>query len=201
MSSRAGIARRTRAKTSTTAVHPLDRPEVRHVNQERLAVRREPLAQVRSRRRADSVAQSMKFGMTRMSQRHAELAVGVGREALGHGRHAVRLLDAERDDLRVRRIAAEQRDVGAVQRRDHARHVAALARREHLPRQVRRGRVRNRVVRVHDVEPLVARRPARSCSRATAGTAARGTADSSASRRGGTTGRAGSRRGGPACRC
>ena len=71
---------------------------------------------------------------------------------------------------------------------------ARTRRRQDLPRQVRGRGVRNRVVRVHDVEPLVARRPARSCSRATADTAARGTADSSASRRGGTTDRAGSRR-------
>ena len=53
-----------------------------------------------------------------MSRVHAQLAVGVGLEALGDGRHAVGLLDAERDGLGVRAVAAEQRDVGAVERRD-----------------------------------------------------------------------------------
>ena len=45
-----------------------------------------------------------------------------------HRRHAVGLLDAKRDDLRIRRIAPEQRDVGAVQRRDHPRHRAPACR-------------------------------------------------------------------------
>ena len=50
----------------------------------------------------------------------AELAKRVRLEALRHGGDAVGLLDAERDDFGIRRVAAEQRDVGAVQRRDDA---------------------------------------------------------------------------------
>ena len=93
-----------------------------------------------------------------MSRRDPELAEGVGLEALGDRRHAVGLLDAEGHGLRIGAVAAEQRDVGAVQRGDDARHARRLARRrQNLPRQIRGRRVRDRVVRVDDVELLVAR--------------------------------------------
>ena len=51
---------------------------------------------------------------------HGELAVGIRLETFRHRGDAVRLLDAERDGFRIRPIAAKQRDVGAVQRRDDA---------------------------------------------------------------------------------
>ena len=63
----------------------------------------------------------------------------------------------------IRAIAAEQRDVRAVQRGDNRRDVGDVARRggpgrgQNLTRQVRRRGVWNRVVGVHDVEVLVAR--------------------------------------------
>ena len=134
----------------------LDRPEVRDVDEDLLAVRGEAGAQ-----RAD-VAAAVQRAVDEVGNdpdvaRHPELAIGIGLEALRDGGHAVGLLDAEGDGFRVRRIAAEQRDVGAVQRRDDARHDAAAARRQNLPRQIGRGRMRHRVVRVHDVELLGAR--------------------------------------------
>ena len=58
----------------------------------------------------------------------------------------------------VRRLAAEQRDVRAVQRRQHARRGRVAFRGEDLAGEVGRGRVRHGVVRVDDVEL---------CSRAT----------------------------------
>ena len=94
--------------------------------------------------------------MTSIVALHAQLAPGRLAQALRHRGHAVRLLDRVRHDLRERRIAADERDVRAVQRRHHPRHGTA-ARLEHLPRQQRRRRVRNRVVRVDDVEPELAR--------------------------------------------
>ena len=48
----------------------------------------------------------------------AELAPRIGFEALGHRGDPVRLFDAERHGLRVRRVAAKQGNVGSVQRRD-----------------------------------------------------------------------------------
>ena len=64
----------------------------------------------------------------------------------------------KRDDLRVRAIAAEQRDVGAVQRGDHARHDAAVVDDARICR-ARYAAVACGigVVRVDDVELLVAR--------------------------------------------
>ena len=50
---------------------------------------------------------------------------------------------------------AENRHVGAVQRGDRARHaLRPRVRVEDLPREIRRGRVRNGVMRVDDVEPM-----------------------------------------------
>ena len=63
--------------------------------------------------------------MTRISRSTPQLALGVRLQALRHGGDAVGLLDAERDGFRVRRIAAEQRDVGAMQRRDDFRRRPA----------------------------------------------------------------------------
>ena len=100
----------------------------------------------------------MKFGMTRMSHVTPSSRWCRARKALGHSRDAVRLLDAERHDLGIGRIASEQRDVGAVQRGDDARHACRVWRSvSTCLRQIRRGGMRNRVVRVHDVELLVAR--------------------------------------------
>ena len=87
----------------------------------------------------------------------AELAVRVGLEALGNRRDAVRLRDAERHGLGVRPIVAEQRDVGTVQGRNHTRHGFTAAAAEDLPREIRRRRVRDGVMRMDDVELLVPR--------------------------------------------
>ncbi len=87
----------------------------------------------------------------------AKLPVRVGLEAFGDSRDAVRLLDAEGHGFRIRAVAAEQRDVGAVQRRDDLGHTGATSGRQDLARQIPRGRVRDRVVRVDDLELLVAR--------------------------------------------
>ena len=66
-----------------------------------------------------------------------------------------RLLDRKRHDSRVRRIAADERDVGAVQRGDGPRRRPATPSAARIwPREIGRGRVRNGVMRVDDVEPL-----------------------------------------------
>ena len=92
---------------------------------------------------------------------------------------AVRLLDRERDHAPIRRIAANQRDVGAVQRRHRPRRAIAGDDASIWSREIRRRGMRHRVVRVDDVEPVLLARPARSCWSVRAGTAARGTADRS----------------------
>ena len=78
-------------------------------------------------------------------------------------------------------IAADERDVGAVQRRHDARHRAARCG-DDVPRQVGGGGVRDRVMRVDDVERLLARDLHDLVRRARARTAARGTAGRPASR-------------------
>ena len=95
---------------------------------------------------------------------------------------------------RVRRIAADQRDVGAVQRRHDLRHAIGRVRRHDLPREIRGRGVRHGVMRVDDVEVMLRARPGRSSSPATARTAARGTADRPAWPPRGTCRRGSSRR-------
>ena len=100
-------------------------------------------------------SQSRKFGMTRMS-----LDTPSSRyvSALRLSDTAVTPSDCsmpKRDDLRVRAVAAEQRDVRAVQRRDHARARRGTCRDARICRaRYAAVGVRNRVVRVNDVEPL-----------------------------------------------
>ena len=53
------------------------------------------------------------------------------------------------------RIAADDRDVGAVERRDHRRRRTSAVG-DDLPREVGCGGVRNRVVRVDDIQRLCA---------------------------------------------
>ena len=86
----------------------------------------------------------------------AELAARGLAQALGHGGHAVRRLDRVGDDLRKRWIAPDQRDVGAVQRR-HDPRDGVTAGLQHLSRQQRRRGVRDRVVRVDDLQRELAR--------------------------------------------
>ena len=74
-------------------------------------------------------------------------------QAFRDRRDRVGLFDAERDGFRVRRIAADDRDVGAVKRRDDGGAGRPLSR-DDLPRKVGGGGVWNRVVRVDDVERL-----------------------------------------------
>ncbi len=136
--------------------HPFHGPEIGDVNQQLLIARRQPCA-----KRAD-LAPAVRRAIDEVRNhpdlaRDPELADRLRAQALGHGRDAVRLIDAEGDRLGVRRVASEQRDVGSVQRRDHARDRARTLRPENLPRQVRGGRVRYRVVRMHDIETFVAR--------------------------------------------
>ena len=64
----------------------------------------------------------------------------------------VRALDGVGDDLRIRRIVADERDVGAMERGDDFRNRAARGRMKDLLGQQRRRRMRDRVVRVDDVE-------------------------------------------------
>ena len=86
---------------------------------------------------------------------HAQRGDRVGAEALGHRGHGVRPLDREGHHPGIRRIAADQRDVGAVQRRDGARRGDRGRRGEHLVGEVGGRRMRDRVVGMDDVEPVV----------------------------------------------
>jgi hypothetical protein len=84
--------------------------------------------------------------------RHRQLGVRRGAQAVGDRRNEVRLLNGEGDDLRVRAVVANQRDVGTVQCRDYPRSRAGARCREYLAREKRSGRMRYRVVGVNDVE-------------------------------------------------
>ena len=99
--------------------------------------------------------QSRKFGMTAIGMTHSQRGDGVGAQALGDRRHGVRLLDREGHDPGVGRIAADQRDVGAVQRRHRARRGGRRRRGQHLIGQVGGRRVRDRIVGVDDVERVL----------------------------------------------
>src|SRR6185503_18422237 len=85
-----------------------------------------------------------------------QLLVGRGPQALRDRGHQVRLIDRECDNLRIRRIAADERDVGAVQGGDDARRHAAV-RADDLAREETGRRVRDGIVRVDDVEAELAR--------------------------------------------
>ena len=84
---------------------------------------------------------------------HAQGRYRVGAQAARHRGHGVRLLDGKGDDPRVRRIAADERDIRAVQRRHHPRAGEGGRGRQHLIGEICRRCVRNGVVRVNDVEP------------------------------------------------
>ena len=131
----------------------LDRPEVRDVNHQlRLRVsaavaRQQPLVDGPPVEPAvEEVRDDVDLGA------HRQVTVRVVAQALGNGGDAVRLIDAERGGLGVRRVAADQRHVRAVQRGDDAGHLAAARRGQDLPREIAGGGVRYRVVGVDDVE-------------------------------------------------
>ena len=83
---------------------------------------------------------------------HGQHAVGLLLETLGDRRHPVRLVNRERHRFRVGVIAADERDVGPVQRGDHLRHAIGRGRLKNLPGQVGGSRMRHGVVRMDDVE-------------------------------------------------
>ena len=179
-------------------VHALHGAEVGHVDDEVIGAAQQLLPQLR--RRAAAVALAVEEVRQHVDRhRHAERAVGVGLEALRHGRHHVRLPDAVGHRLGVARVAADDRDVGAVERRDDAGD-GPMRVGDDLAREVRRRRrAGSRSGRGRCRAPACAR-PGRSCSRATARTAARGTAGRRASRRGERSGAA-RRASGTAPRC
>ena len=86
-----------------------------------------------------------------------KLAKRIRLEALGNRRHAVRLFHREGNRLRIGSVAANQRDVGAMQRRDHARYPRRTGACKNLPGEIGGGRVRNSVMRVNDVEIFLPR--------------------------------------------
>jgi hypothetical protein len=86
---------------------------------------------------------------------YAELGIGRRAQAVRDRRHGVGLLDRERDDARIRWIAADQGDVGSMQRGDDARPLSIGA--EDLSRQKCRRRMRDGVMRVDDIELRLAR--------------------------------------------
>ena len=114
---------------------------------------------------------------------YGHFSIRILAETVGHGGHAVGLVDAERGGFGVRRIAADQRHVGSVKRRDHTRDFLDTRRRENLFGQIRRGRVRNRVVGVDDIEIELTRHLDQLVGQRQQDTAARGTTDTQGSAR------------------
>ena len=84
----------------------------------------------------------------------AEGAVGLLPQVQGHRRHAVGALDRELGDGEVGRVLPDERDVGAVERRDDL-EVTLVG--HHLFREPRRRGEGNRVVHVQQLEPLTLR--------------------------------------------
>ena len=138
-------------------VNPLHRPEVRDVNDDfRVLV----LADI-SRPQVADVLTAVDVAVEEVRNHHdvalhAELFVGGRPEAFRHRGDEVRLVDRERDNLRVRRIAADERDVRPVERRHDARRLSAM-RPDDLAREEPGCGVRDGVVRVDDVEAELAR--------------------------------------------
>ena len=84
----------------------------------------------------------------------AEGAIGLLPQILGHGGHAIGVLDRELGDGEIGRILTDQRDVGAVQRRHDLQVPLAL---EHLLRKPGGRGVRDRIVRMHQLQLLAQR--------------------------------------------
>ena len=148
-SRRAGILRRIASKIASTSAMRLTGRKF-----ETWTIRASPSrASARANAEAPSGrywSVSTKLGTTSIGRPHAELADRHVAQVAGDRRHRVALLDAPAGDRQIRAVLADDRDVGAVQRRDDLqRHAVAVA---HLARQDRRDRVRQRVVDVQQVE-------------------------------------------------
>ncbi len=136
--------------------HALHRPEIGDVHDELLAAWRAMALPQLGLRGPQVDGAVEEIGDDRDFAVDLQDPVRVGAEALRHRRHAVRVLDRERDRLRIGPIAADERDIGAVERRHDLRHLARRLEQD-LFREIRRGGVRHRIVRVHDVELILAR--------------------------------------------
>src|SRR5262249_16887840 len=106
--------------------HPLHGAEIRDMYQKSLAGWRQLSAQRRYVAPMVSVAIDEIRNDVDVAC-HAELAKSIGLQGVGHGRDSIGLLDAERYDLLVGPVRAEQRNVRAVQRRDDAGHRQIVA--------------------------------------------------------------------------
>ena len=136
-------------------IHPFDRAEVRHVDDQVFRALEQLFTEVA--RRAPCVPCTIEeVGNDLDVSRHSECPVCIGLQAFRDRRDRIRLFDAVRDGFRIRRVAADDRDVSAVKRRDDGGSRASTVR-DDLACKVRGGRVRNRVVRVDDIERLRAR--------------------------------------------
>ncbi len=90
--------------------------------------------------------------MTLISRRSPRLRIVSRLQTVRNRRDALRSLDRKGDDLFVGGITADQRDVGPVQGRHRPRSLHAEVAAKDLVGQVRRRGMRDRVVRVDDVE-------------------------------------------------
>jgi hypothetical protein len=133
---------------------PLARTEVRDVHHDALVLPSEPLA----RTGILPVPRPVALGVDEVRD-HLDRALrmeDLDRLPLQIVRDrgdAIALVDAESRQRPERLIRADQRDVGAVERRRHPE----LRRRRDLPREVGADRVRDGVVRVEDVESVLVR--------------------------------------------
>src|SRR5437879_2227954 len=128
---------------------PLDRTKVGHVEQD-LVVRRGQRAAARAvRRRVELGGRDEVGNYADVASGAPEGAIGLVPEVLRDRGHAVGLLDRELGDREVRRVLADERDVGAVQRRYDFEVALAL---EHLLGEPRRRGVRDRIMYVHQLE-------------------------------------------------
>jgi hypothetical protein len=138
--------------------HALHRPEVRQVNHELVVPIRRAQARAQLRHLAPLVVAAVE-----KIRNHSNVALERQRrirfcfQAFGHGRDAVRSLDRKCHGLGIRRIAAKQRDIGTVQRGDDLRNLPARRLREDLLCEIGGCGVRNRIMRVDDVEGKLAR--------------------------------------------
>ena len=129
---------------------PLHGTEVRHVAEQPVARAAEHHAEVAAVALETGRVDEVRDDVDRLPG--VEVRRGLQPEPLGDGGDSVRHLDAELRDRQVAFVPADQRDVGSVQRGDHLQ-----ARMQDLLRQVSADGVRDGVVDVEDVEPLVCR--------------------------------------------
>src|SRR5664279_1254456 len=134
--------------------HALDRPEIRDVQDDalpftRLLSQHLLVARALIDQRIDEVVDDLDLALS-ATEGGDRLPLKIFRDRS----ETVRALDRELRDRAERGILANERDVGALQRRDDLHRAAGIL--EHLARDPRARCMRDRVVRVHELEIVIA---------------------------------------------